>query len=332
MGIPLKIIVTGDTHLGFDLPQKPKVIKPRRGFDFTRNFEKVIKHTIDNNADLLLHLGDVFNRSKPPQKLVSFTFELFKLVAKEGIPVVIVPGNHERSFMPGSLFDRHDNFDIFSKPETFLFDIKGSKVAIAGFPFFRGNVRKEFSKLVKNTEIEEIKSDYKLLLFHQAIDGARVGVQNYLFKDREDIINPLEIPTGITLALSGHIHRHQILTSNHNDKKLPVPVVYTGSTERTSFVEREETKGFIELELDEKYKISFISLETRKLFVMEITKNNSGKFLERLPNMPEHSAIQLKIIGEMERGFYEKIKFIEKNILWNKDALIEISIPTLKIP
>lgn len=41
--------------------------------------------------------------------------------------------------------------------------------------------------------------------------------------------------------LSGHIHRHQILTGAHP------PVIFPGSIERTSFAEMCEIKGFLEL-------------------------------------------------------------------------------------
>ena len=47
------------------------------------------------------------------------------------------------------------------------------------------------------------------------------------------------IPAGFAAVLTGHLHRAQILRRN-----LAAPVIYPGSVERTSFVEREETKGY----------------------------------------------------------------------------------------
>ena len=41
------------------------------------------------------------------------------------------------------------------------------------------------------------------------------------------------------------MHRHQVLRRDLRGRPLPAPVVYAGSVERTSFAEREETKGFV---------------------------------------------------------------------------------------
>ena len=53
------------------------------------------------------------------------------------------------------------------------------------------------------------------------------------------------LPRDVTAVLCGHVHRHQVL---HADG-LP-PVIYAGSTERTSRAEAGETKGVVLLRLD----------------------------------------------------------------------------------
>jgi len=50
------------------------------------------------------------------------------------------------------------------------------------------------------------------------------------------------MPQNSAAVLSGHIHRRQILYSGK------VPVIYAGSIERTSFSEKDEQKGFYEID------------------------------------------------------------------------------------
>ncbi len=49
--------------------------------------------------------------------------------------------------------------------------------------------------------------------------------------------------------LSGHIHRHQVLTTDLRGSSLPAPVLYPGSIERTSIAEADEDKGYMIVEL-----------------------------------------------------------------------------------
>ena len=56
-----------------------------------------------------------------------------------------------------------------------------------------------------------------------------------------------DLPRGVTAVLCGHVHRYQVLRSDLSGKPLPLPVIYAGSTERTSFAEVDETKGFVSL-------------------------------------------------------------------------------------
>lgn len=319
----IKIIVFGDSHIGFDYTAKPKIERPRRGSDFINNFIKVIDLAIKNKADLILHLGDVFNRSKPPAVLVDMVFENFIRACDAGIPVVIVPGNHERSFLSLSLFAFHEKLKIFTKPEVFKFNPGGLKLAIAGFPFVRGDIRNEFITMCSNLEVDD-NSDFNMLLFHQAVDGARVGIQNYTFRNREDVINIADISCKYHLVMSGHIHRKQTLISPDG-----VEIIYPGSIERTSFVEREEPKGFYELTVRKSTEIvcdtNFLELPTRKMYYVKVNKGNIDRIIDRLDKIPNHSVLQLHFSEQLDNTYYNRIKIIEKDMLWIKDILIEYS-------
>ena len=241
-GPAVRVLLTADTHLGFDLPRRPRVDRRRRGVDFFANYTRVIEHALAMRPDLVVHGGDFFARSRVAPAVIDRAYEGLGKLAAAGIPVVVAPGNHERSRLPASLWLRHPLIHVFDRPETFTFAVRGVDVAIAGFPFARGDVRTAFRTLVGSTGWEEARADLCLLCVHQAFDGARVGVPGFVFRDRKDVIRRSDIPSGFAAVLAGHIHRRQILVGDGN----PV-VIYPGSIERTSFAERGEPKGFFDL-------------------------------------------------------------------------------------
>ena len=91
-------------HLGFDFPLKPRIERRRRGPDFFDNFHRVLDYARKTRPDFLVHGGDLFFRAKIPQLIVDMVYQDLFEFAAEGIPTLIVPGNHERSILPVSLF------------------------------------------------------------------------------------------------------------------------------------------------------------------------------------------------------------------------------------
>ncbi|MCJ7626327.1 MAG: metallophosphoesterase [Anaerolineaceae bacterium] len=140
----LRILFLADTHLGFDLPFRPRVERRRRGHDFFANFERALEPALQGEADLVVHGGDLFYRSKVPDALVQMAMEPLVRVANRGVPVYIVPGNHERSKIPLRLWTMHPNIHIFDHPKTYLFTSGKTRLALSGFPFTRA-IRARFT-------------------------------------------------------------------------------------------------------------------------------------------------------------------------------------------
>ena len=57
----MKILFLSDTHLGFDLPVRPRVERPRRGLDFFANFRLALAPAFEGKVDLVVHGGDLFS-------------------------------------------------------------------------------------------------------------------------------------------------------------------------------------------------------------------------------------------------------------------------------
>jgi exonuclease SbcD len=245
----MRIVFFADTHLGFDFPVKPRIERRRRGPDFFDNFHRVLDYARKTRPHILLHGGDVFFRAKVPKLIIDLVYQDLFEFAGEGIPVLIVPGNHERSILPASLFLSHPNLFVFDKPRTFVFEVEGTKIIFSGFPCRRKSVREEFSGLLKESGWESNIGECKLLCFHQTIEGAKVGPSGYTFRTGHDVIPKRYLPGDAVAVLTGHIHRQQVLGDLARRKNDHPPVIYPGSTERTSFAEKDEKKGFYDIEL-----------------------------------------------------------------------------------
>ena len=246
----LRILFLADTHLGFDLPVKPRVTRRRRGHDFFASFERVLREAIEQGYDFLVHGGDVFYRSRVPASLVQRAFLPLKRVADAGIPVLVVPGNHERSAIPYATLALHPGIHIFDRPRTYVLRKNGGTIAFSGFPYCRRDVRQQFTQLLSDTEWRQHPADAHLLCVHHCFEGATVGPGDYTFRFASDVVRLSDIPDAFSAVLTGHVHRHQVLNRDLRGKPISTPVMYPGSIERTSFAEMDEPKGYLSLEAE----------------------------------------------------------------------------------
>ncbi len=271
----LRILFFSDTHLGLDYPLQPRLKIRRRGPDFFDNYRTVLSRARENHADMIIHGGDLFYRSRIPDKIIEMAYGPLIETAASGIPVCIVPGNHELSRLADQQVLDHSNISVFDRPRTYYFTLQGTTVAVSGFPFIRKNIRSKITGLIRDTIGQRQPAQIRLLCFHQAIEGAVVGRQNYSFRSAPDVIDMQSLTEKFDAVLAGHLHRHQVLKTAGN-----VPVIYPGSTERTSIAEIHEQKGFCWLDFDrgansswELTNIEFEQLPTRPLVELKLKDN-----------------------------------------------------------
>jgi DNA repair protein SbcD/Mre11 len=296
--MPFRFIFYSDTHLGFDFPLTNRSKRTRRGIDFFNNFHRIYQYALENGISTLVHGGDLFYRSKIPNKLVNHVYLILHKYAAMGLKTLIVPGNHERAKLPESLLIQDKNIYIFKKPDSYTVNSFNKLICFCGFPFESGNVRSAFLRLVDKTGWWKKKADINILCLHQAVDGATVGPSNYTFRNREDVIDIDDIPDGFNMVLAGHIHRRQILTTSTG-----VPVIYSGSIERTSFAEKDEPKGFYDITFNSESArpcIRFIELPSRPMIIFN--NNNSpiiSEILEHLKKIPQNAIVRLQADNDL---------------------------------
>jgi exonuclease SbcD len=319
MGIA-RVLFLADTHLGFDYPFRPRIQRRRRGLDFFANYEKALAPALDGKVDCVVHGGDILYRSKVPARLVELAFEPLKRIADSGVPVYLVPGNHERSAIPHGHIADHPLIHIFDGPRTFILQANGFTLALAGFPFVRVGIRKDFLRLLYQSDWRRTKADAHVLCIHQSIDGATVGPGNFMFRYSHDVVRTTDIPSEFSAVLAGHIHRFQVLTQDLQAGPLSVPIFYPGSIERTSFAEKDDKKGYLTLEFETDSsnvgrlsQWKFHQLYARPMVQLDLHAGmtNGPQFKSWIKNtleeLPPDSVVKLKI--------HDKISEDARNVL-----------------
>jgi DNA repair exonuclease SbcCD nuclease subunit len=305
-----RVLLLADTHLGFDLSFRSRVERRRRGAGFFANLERALEPALRREVDLVVHGGDLLYRSRVPPRLVHTAFAPLRHVANRGVPVVVVPGNHERSAIPRPLLAAHPRIFVFHHPTTLALEVAGLRLALTGLPHIRQRARQRFPRVLESTGWSSVTADARLICMHQCVEGATVGPGNYVFTNSPDVVRGSDIPEGFAAVLSGHIHRSQVLRRDLGGRRLAAPVFYPGSIERTSFAECGERKGYLVLELEggpaggRVRRWSFHQLPTRPMVTLELDADpHRGAELRTtvaglLGRLPPDAVVRLRVLGE----------------------------------
>jgi len=274
----LKFIHTADTHLGFEITrvaQSHPEGRLKRADHIFRNFLKTIDHAREVEADLFIHSGDLFNKYYIPRGVLDELIKPLYDLSHSGIRVFIIPGNHEKSVFPFDLFHGASNIFVFTEPKAYSLQVNGYTIGIVGFPFIRENSKQTFLTALEDTEYTDLRTDMNILVTHQAFDQARVGPAAFTFRlGRRDTVSRQSIPTDFDYVAAGHIHQHQILS---HPLRPDLKFAYPGSTQRISFAEMYEEKGFIEGEvLNNRIETRFIPLPVYDMEIVEIESAGRG--------------------------------------------------------
>ena len=300
----MRILFLSDTHLGIDLPARPRVERRRRGEDFFASFERALAPALAGEVDVVLHGGDLMYRSRVPARLAEAALAPLRRVAATGIPVLLVPGNHERGRVSHPLLALHPNLHVFDRPRTFTLAARGLRVAFAGFPY-ASQVRTRFAGLLAAARQGEGDADVRVLCLHHCVEGATCGPGDFTFRGGSDVIRAAELPRDVAVVLCGHIHRHQVLRPGGRPE-----VVYAGSVERTSFAEAGETKGMVLLDLSPGGvgAIRFRPLATRPMVIRRLSfrgiapERMRSHLAHLLESTPPDAVVQLRVDADPSPG------------------------------
>lgn len=99
----LKILHTADVHLDCDSYGDSDQRQAQCSL-FFQAFEKIVDRALEEQVDLMLIAGDLFDHNRVKDETLFFVQKQLQRLYQ---PVVIMPGNHDCLY-PGSIFDRYD--------------------------------------------------------------------------------------------------------------------------------------------------------------------------------------------------------------------------------
>jgi DNA repair protein SbcD/Mre11 len=236
------VLLTADNHLDPSAVQYgPRRFERKR--DFQHCFDVLVNFALENRPDLFLIGGDFYDGILPGNPTRAYVAEQLKRLHEKEIKVLLVSGHHdtprsvEQGVSPLSVHSKtgHVYFLQESVPTRKLFHFGNETVNVTGMSLNPGLGPDQDPLSGQKLEHD---GDVNIFLTHYPIEG----FDGYF--GQETHIGKSSIPRGFQLFATGHLHRHQKNTFNGT------PIIYPGSTERTSFNEEGEEKGFCWLELD----------------------------------------------------------------------------------
>ncbi|MCL5011533.1 MAG: metallophosphoesterase family protein [Candidatus Marsarchaeota archaeon] len=251
----MKIAVMSDFHLGYNEDS------------FTQAREALEKASA---FDLIIICGDLFDSRNPNQETI---YEAVKMLAEtkkklkplkitqgdaefQNVPIVI-PGTHERKSkgMPNIIQILHESGLLVN---THAVKTRVENLSIQGM----AGVPDDLSTQALNAmNFEPEKNLFNIFLLHQTIKNIEEPSSDF-----QDGISTSDLPKNFDLYCNGHIHHHFIF------KNILIP----GSTVVTQMKKVEtNSKGFYVYDTESK-KAEFQEIKTRKLYVSEISLENTS--------------------------------------------------------
>lgn len=278
----MRILHFADLHLGVE---NYGAIDPASGLhsrllDFLQSFDFLVETAIARQVDLVLFCGDAF-RSREPSPTLQYLFaERIIRLAKAGIAVLLLVGNHDLPPLPG----RKSSLEIYpilevpgvavvTQPELVRLATRSGPIQVACLPAGDWDRPGPAGEKTARELIDELAFAVQvdapaLLAGHISVWGARIGSEGVMGLGREIVLprDALAREEFRYVAL-GHVHSFQEL----NPGSRP-PIVYAGSPERVDFSEEHEPKGFVMVELadDGGCSYEFVPTPARRFVTVDL--------------------------------------------------------------
>lgn len=251
----MKIITFADAHIGISTYSTidPKTNLNTRVLDSLNGIDQIINYAEANNIKYILFAGDMFKNALPSPTLVREINKRIKASAEKGIKWIIQDGNHDVSPLETakSALDplstlKVENVEHTRFEKTYMID---NNIRVLVLPTY-----------TTQEEVENILSKYNdniktIVMGHFTSLNAKLN--DWLIASNEDAIDiKIFQKPNILAVVLGHLHKHQILNTN------PLSY-YCSSTIRTDFNEEHDKKGFVVLDIDNNYNVSYIFKEIK---------------------------------------------------------------------
>ncbi|RJS85029.1 exonuclease SbcCD subunit D [Methanophagales archaeon] len=251
-----RIFHVADTHIGYSAYRKMDEATGlnQREVDTNEAFKQFVDYTLKEKPDAVLHAGDLFDSVRPTNRAISFVLSQLIRLSDAGIPFVAISGNHDTPRLKEtgsvfSLFEHIPGIHVIYENKYKVVDLDG--MSVHAVPHC-DDIEAEKNKLMPHN------TGFNIALLHASIHGAPAFLMRE-FNEQKVRIDNL---TDFDYIALGHFH---------GCTKVKANAYYAGSTERFSFNEVEDTKGFLEVYLraGREREVIFHPLRTRELVDLE---------------------------------------------------------------
>ncbi len=236
----MKIIHFSDTHLGFnDLEILNEHNINQREADFYDAFSQVVEQIKHIEPDYIIHTGDLFHRSSPSNRAITFALEQFKIINALNIPFILIAGNHStpRTNLSAPILKIFENFEnIFVSYEQKYKKIEFKEVVFHALPHMNDETTALSQIELCEANIDTSKKN--IMMMHCSVGAS------YLMQEFGEWVFPTNkeyIFEKMDYVALGHWHGFGHVGKHEN-------VYYSGSTERTSLNDKRNSKGFVEID------------------------------------------------------------------------------------
>jgi len=292
----VRFIHMADTHLGaggFGNKLSENGVNQREE-DICNAFSYMIDKIIELRPDFVIHAGDLFHMVRPTNRIIDFAFKELIRLTGAGISIVVISGNHDapRQRSVGHVLSIIENLpDVYPVFRNKYEVIDFGDVSIGCLPHcLTPEILRE-----QMDNIRPLNSRINILVAH----GVAAGIDKFSMAELSEEEIPSSIfQSGFHYTALGHYHKYTRVERN---------VCYSGSTERLSFGELGEEKGFLEVTLPD-LKITFHPVPTRDMIQLDTidAKNMDYDQLEQKINENlssqdlEDKIVRMKIINLSE--------------------------------
>lgn len=235
----MRIAAIGDAHLGRTATTATTADGVnQREADFEASFLAAIDEALDQQPDLFLWLGDVFDHPRPNYRSFRVVMQALNRIRNHGIGLVAISGNHDTPRLPGTgnpyavLADAFPEFHFAYRLEYESFDLPGLRVHAVP----QTRTSEDTIEALHHADRHRSLDRTNLLLTHplvQSVERRYADMNEIEIDDRE---------LQSDLVLLGHYHFHCRVREH---------VWYAGSTDTFSFADDPfEPKGFVILNTD----------------------------------------------------------------------------------
>lgn len=318
----MKLLHVADLHQGLQTWSWPDPATgiPSRILDVAAAWRWACERAIEHDVDALVVAGDVFHHPNPDATSLALFAQGLQLLRWE-VPVLIIPGNHDRAPHPG----RPSVLEAFHLDEEIVTDeisrgrrtggvqvvTRPGVVEVNGILFAclpsvsRHQLMGGAERLVLQADEDLVEGLRRIvaalasgpggdvLVGHWSVAGSVLGGETDIAITEEPMLDPVDLEGPWSYVAFGHIHRAQ---------EIGTLGAYAGSIDRMNFGEENYTPGVWLVELDSnpspEATAKFLPSPARRFITLDVEADGNDVDVEgaivRVRNVPERSTAEVR--------------------------------------